>query len=132
MSSCAALAVVSVVIISAGTTVSGSALNFVVIGDWGGVPIFPYYTPSEKDVAKAMGNVAEKVNSNFTVALGDNFYFTGVSNVQDSRFKETYEVSFSCVCVCVRACVRAGGRVRACMHVRREGGACFVMPIGVC
>ena len=39
-----------------------------------------------------MGKKAAEIGSQFTVALGDNFYSFGVQNVDDPRFKETYEV----------------------------------------
>ena len=39
-----------------------------------------------------MGKKAAEIGSQFTVALGDNFYRFGVQNVDDPRFKETYEV----------------------------------------
>ena len=67
-------------------------LNFLVIGDWGGQPKSPYYTPAESAIAKVMGNKATEIGSQFTLALGDNFYDLGVKNVDDSRFKETFEV----------------------------------------
>ncbi len=40
-----------------------------------------------------MGAVAAALDSQFTVALGDNFYGFGVTNVSDPRFQETFEVS---------------------------------------
>lgn len=39
-----------------------------------------------------MGKKASEIGSQFTVALGDNFYLMGVSDVDDPRFKETFEV----------------------------------------
>lgn len=39
-----------------------------------------------------MGELAEKLGSQFTISVGDNFYGTGVKNVDDPRFKETFEV----------------------------------------
>jgi len=69
------------------------SLNFVMIGDWGGQPGSPYYTPAQKELAGRMGTKASEINSQFTIALGDNFYDTGVKDVDDPRFKETFEVS---------------------------------------
>ena len=71
---------------------NGSNLNFIIMGDWGGKEIWPYYTEGEKHVAEQMGKKASEIGSQFTVALGDNFYFLGVTDVDDPRFKETYEV----------------------------------------
>ena len=75
-------------------TKADNTLDFVMIGDWGGQPSAPYYTKAEADIADQMGKKATEVGARFTVALGDNFYDEGVKNVDDPRFKETFEVSF--------------------------------------
>ena len=69
-----------------------SALNFLVLGDWGGNPEYPYTTEAETRIASVMGKVASNMNSQFTLALGDNFYDKGVKDVYDHRFKYTFEV----------------------------------------
>jgi len=74
-----------------------NVLDFVMIGDWGGQPGAPYYTTAEADIAIQMGKKASEVGARFTVALGDNFYDKGVKNVDDPRFKETYEVGLGYV-----------------------------------
>ena len=71
---------------------AGSSLNFIIMGDWGGQEFWPYYTCGEKSVAEQMGKKASEIGSQFTVALGDNFYLLGVTDVDDPRFKETFEV----------------------------------------
>lgn len=58
-----------------------------IIGDWGGLPFYPYTTPSEVAVAEAMGKVGKTFNTSFQLALGDNFYFDGVQSVTDARFE---------------------------------------------
>ena len=63
------------------------------LGDWGGKPSYPYTTDAEVALSKVMGDKAAEIGSSFTLALGDNFYDTGVKNVDDHRFKETFEVS---------------------------------------
>ena len=73
------------------------ALKFVMLGDWGGTAESPYYTDAEEKIAVVMGEKAKEVYAQFIVALGDNFYDLGVVNVDDPRFKETFEV---CLCVC--------------------------------
>ena len=73
-------------------TASASPLVFNVLGDWGGQDDDPYTTKAETGLAVAMGEVAASVRSQFTVALGDNFYHYGVKNIHDPRFKETFEV----------------------------------------
>lgn len=65
-------------------------LNFVVIGDWGGVPFPPYTTPGQKQTAVGMGIVANEINAEFIVALGDNFYFEGIKDVNSRRFDNTF------------------------------------------
>lgn len=69
-------------------------LNFLVLGDWGGLPLYPYTTEIEEKTSKQMADVAARVNARFVVALGDNFYYDGVKNVEDARFKETYSEVF--------------------------------------
>ena len=73
-------------------TSNGETLNFLVLGDWGGQPDPPYTTEAEVSIAKVMGVVATSVKSQFTLALGDNFYNNGVKNVNDPRFNYTFEV----------------------------------------
>ena len=51
-------------------SVTENELRFVFMGDWGGISLWPYYTPSECGVAKQMGKIADQFGSNFTVALG--------------------------------------------------------------
>ena len=69
------------------------SLSFMVIGDWGGQDHKPYYTDAENYCAESMGDVAKDLNSQFTIALGDNFYEDGVTDVDDKRLWETFEVS---------------------------------------
>jgi len=62
-------------------------IRFFVVGDWGGLPVSPFDTPSEVAVADAMGKMGVKLNTTFQLALGDNFYYEGVKTVNDSRFQ---------------------------------------------
>ena len=62
------------------------SVNMIVMGDWGGVPFFPYYSPFEIITAKQMIETAAKQQTDFILALGDNFYYNGVVNEYDSRF----------------------------------------------
>ena len=74
--------------------VSGEdSLKFLVVGDWGGMDKQPYYSPGQLNVARQMGATADKIGAEFTITVGDNFYMRGVQNVDDPRFKETFEVS---------------------------------------
>jgi len=51
------------------------------------LPDYPYDTPIETSVAKQMAAVTETYASSFNLALGDNFYFDGVKDVDDKRFQ---------------------------------------------
>jgi hypothetical protein len=61
--------------------------RFFIVGDWGGLPVAPFDTPSEVAVADAMGKLGVKLNTTFQLALGDNFYYDGVKTVDDPRFQ---------------------------------------------
>jgi len=68
------------------------SLEFFVIGDIGGMPIYPYYSYAQNSVAKRMKKVAEKgAPLHFVVNLGDNFYYNGIKDVSDHRFKDSFE-----------------------------------------
>jgi tartrate-resistant acid phosphatase type 5 len=60
--------------------------RFIAIGDWGGLPVFPYRTLVEENVALYMQLLSEKSQVHFNMALGDNFYFNGITDVNDKRF----------------------------------------------
>ena len=49
-------------------------------------------TPVEQATAREMGKIATQMGADFVLALGDNFYYTGVDSVDSPRFK---------VCQCV-------------------------------
>lgn len=57
------------------------------MGDWGGVPYPPYITAVQKATAHEMSKVAQQMGADFVLALGDNFYYTGVESVDSPRFK---------------------------------------------
>ena len=71
-----------------------SALDFLVMADWGGSDHSPYTTTEELTTADGMGVVAASTNAAFALAVGDNFYTFGVKDVDDSRFKDTFEDVF--------------------------------------
>jgi tartrate-resistant acid phosphatase type 5 len=74
---------------------ANDALNFLVMGDWGGSPKSPYTTNDELITASAMNTAAHNLGAKFSLALGDNFYTTGVSKSTASvRFAETFESCF--------------------------------------
>ena len=67
--------------------VAGDSLRFLVIGDMGGLPTWPYATPVEVGTADEMAKVAKQYSVQFILELGDNFYYDGVKNVEDKRFE---------------------------------------------
>ena len=70
-------------------TIPGDPLSvrFLVFGDWGGIPFYPYSTVIQRRTAKQMASFASRKEVQFILALGDNFYFTGVRDVNDRRFQ---------------------------------------------
>lgn len=62
------------------------ALHFLVIGDWGRKGDY-----HQKDVADRMDEVAKKMDAEFVIALGDNFYPNGVASVKDPNWMFSYE-----------------------------------------
>jgi len=73
---------------------SKSSTEMILLGDWGGIPYRPYYTPFEYITAEQLMSYSNKNDVDSVLALGDNFYFDGVKNEYDKRFKETYEDVF--------------------------------------
>jgi hypothetical protein len=73
---------------------SGGNLRFLAIGDWGGVDQFPYHTKEQMETADGMSKVASEHESEFVLALGDNFYYAGLKGDTEEasmRFQETFE-----------------------------------------
>ncbi len=70
-------------------------VNFLIMGDWGGKPDKPYTTEEQIITAQGMEKIGGKINAKFALALGDNFYFKGVSDVNDPRFQNTFENVFT-------------------------------------
>ncbi|XP_069544203.1 tartrate-resistant acid phosphatase type 5-like [Brachyistius frenatus] len=64
-----------------------AAMRLVVLADWGGVPVPPYYTAHEQAVAAEVDRLARTDGLDFVLSLGDHFYFSGVQDVDDPRFK---------------------------------------------
>ncbi len=77
---------------------SGGNLRFLAIGDWGGVDHFPYHTKEQMETADGMAKVASDHESEFVLALGDNFYYAGLKGDEyeaEMRFQETFEKVYS-------------------------------------
>ncbi|KAK6179459.1 hypothetical protein SNE40_011815 [Patella caerulea] len=78
------------------------------MGDWGGTSNAPYTTPVELDTANQMAKISRARKPSFVLALGDNFYYNGVKNVNDPRFQETFEVVYRDVSLLIPWYVIAG------------------------
>ncbi|KHN71976.1 Tartrate-resistant acid phosphatase type 5 [Toxocara canis] len=68
-----------------------NTLKFFLVGDTGGLPIYPYTTYGQNKVAKALSQMGEEKSSEFQISLGDNIYYTGVKNIFDQRFESSFE-----------------------------------------
>lgn len=62
-----------------------ASVSFLVVGDWGRRGSF-----NQSLVALQMGRVAEKLEIEFVVSTGDNFYDNGLSNEHDPNFEESF------------------------------------------
>lgn len=71
--------------------ISGNEARLFMIADWGGMGFWPYKTLVQTNVADYMKDTNKQQNIHSTLALGDNFYWSGVSDENDKRFKKTYE-----------------------------------------
>ncbi|OYV25947.1 MAG: acid phosphatase [Acidocella sp. 20-63-7] len=82
--------VVTTATLTAGAVLPAQAqeptLNFVLIGDWG-----RNGHDDQARVAAQMGASAQEMGSHFTVSVGDNFYESGVSSVEDAQWNSSFE-----------------------------------------
>ncbi|XP_011011145.1 PREDICTED: purple acid phosphatase 17-like [Populus euphratica] len=60
-------------------------LSFLVLGDWGRKGAF-----NQSEVALQMGRIGEKLDIDFVVSTGDNFYDDGLTSEQDKAFEESF------------------------------------------
>lgn len=63
-----------------------NGISFLAIGDFGRHGAF-----TQKEVARDMGTIAEILDMNFTISVGDNFYPTGVQSTQDYQWFSSFE-----------------------------------------
>ncbi|KMT13490.1 hypothetical protein BVRB_4g082690 [Beta vulgaris subsp. vulgaris] len=66
-------------------TKEDGSLSFLVIGDWGRKGTF-----NQSLVATQMGIVGEKLDVDFIISTGDNFYEDGLTGVEDPAFKDSF------------------------------------------
>lgn len=62
-----------------------ASLSFLVIGDWGRRGAY-----NQSEVAFQMGKVGEKLDIEFVVSTGDNFYDNGLTSDHDTAFEESF------------------------------------------
>eukprot|EP00386_Alphamonas_edax_P014479 GDKI01044470.1.p1 GENE.GDKI01044470.1~~GDKI01044470.1.p1 ORF type:complete len:499 (-),score=124.43 GDKI01044470.1:46-1473(-) len=62
-----------------------ASVRFLGLGDWGAANV------RQKTVAERMNVWAEKLDAQFVLGLGDNFYETGVMSAEDSQWTDTFE-----------------------------------------
>lgn len=72
-----------------------ASLGFIAFGDWGGQTGAPYTTPGERSLGQRLPAAIRANGTEFILAIGDNFYETGVTSVDDPRFEETFENVFA-------------------------------------
>eukprot|EP00928_Gymnodinium_smaydae_P063862 TRINITY_DN47341_c0_g1_i1.p1 TRINITY_DN47341_c0_g1~~TRINITY_DN47341_c0_g1_i1.p1 ORF type:complete len:360 (-),score=59.49 TRINITY_DN47341_c0_g1_i1:335-1414(-) len=81
------------------TVSSAAPVTFATLGDWGGAsiggPDGDYHGRNEVAVAKTLGEKAAELAISFVINTGDNFYYCGVQNLTDDRFKEAFEDIFT-------------------------------------
>ncbi|CAI9277287.1 unnamed protein product [Lactuca saligna] len=64
---------------------SDGSLSFLVVGDWGRRGLY-----NQSNVAYQMGKVGEKMDVDFIISTGDNFYDSGLIDVDDPAFSESF------------------------------------------
>ncbi|MCO5590634.1 hypothetical protein L7F22_044605 [Adiantum nelumboides] len=70
---------------SSAAAAEGYSLNFLVVGDWGRHGLY-----NQSLVATQMGKVGQDFGIEFVVSVGDNFYNSGLTGVNDSAFTESF------------------------------------------
>ncbi|KAK4280649.1 hypothetical protein QN277_012245 [Acacia crassicarpa] len=61
------------------------SLSFLVVGDWGRRGAY-----NQSEVAFQMGKVGEKLDIDFVISTGDNFYDNGLTDQHDTAFEESF------------------------------------------
>ncbi|XP_027193563.1 purple acid phosphatase 17-like [Cicer arietinum] len=67
------------------TPKSDGSLSFLVLGDWGRRGEY-----NQSEVAFQMGEVGEKLDIDFVISTGDNFYDDGLTSEHDPNFEESF------------------------------------------
>ncbi|KAK6931690.1 Calcineurin-like phosphoesterase domain, ApaH type [Dillenia turbinata] len=61
------------------------SLSFLVIGDWGRQGLY-----NQTEIALQMGKIGEKLDIDFIISIGDNFYENGLTGIDDPAFNESF------------------------------------------
>ncbi|CAL5354613.1 unnamed protein product [Camellia sinensis] len=69
---------------------SDESLSFLVIGDWGRGGLY-----NQSEIAFQMGRIGEKLDIDFVISTGDNFYDNGLKGVNDPAFQESFTKIYS-------------------------------------
>lgn len=62
-----------------------SGFNVLVVGDWGRLGLY-----NQSAVAEQMARVAEEIEVEFIISVGDNFYPSGLTDVDDPAFNQSF------------------------------------------
>lgn len=69
--------------------------SILAVGDWGGHDDSDPTTKAQLETASGMAKVAKELDAASVLLIGDNFYTTGVHQVNSSRFQDTFEDVYS-------------------------------------
>lgn len=67
------------------STKDDGSLSFLVVGDWGRKGFF-----NQSRVAFQMGKIGRRLNIDFVISTGDNFYDDGLKGLDDPAFEESF------------------------------------------
>ena len=74
------------ILLYSSTFCTAQPVSFITFGDWGREGKY-----GQQETADVMGKYAEANNTDFILVLGDNFYPTGVKDVNDPHWKISFE-----------------------------------------
>ncbi|KAF8683480.1 hypothetical protein HU200_044387 [Digitaria exilis] len=72
------------------TAKNDGSLSLLVVGDWG-----RQGTHNQSRVAEQMGRIGEKLDIDFVISTGDNFYDNGLKGVNDRAFEESFTAIYT-------------------------------------
>jgi tartrate-resistant acid phosphatase type 5 len=66
-------------------SLKNETIKMIMLGDWG------INSKGQDEVCTAMEEYASRIDFNFIISLGDNFYLSGVDSIEDVLFQKIYE-----------------------------------------